>query len=229
MATQTTRHLPDSTEITVRWAVTCVEEYEHTLTLGELREALRTEGGQHRAADTDPLADDLGVLENSWLGGFEQDAGSLIEFNREIQAVDGFVPVELADFTVTIAGTERHDGEAPYTYCVEATDMQQAREIVYDYFVEQEGLDIDPENDEYAEPDVEFVEGEWNTFPGAPSWPASMPGRAWNDLRGQTRALWPPIRPIPAPPAAPGAPDRPGPARPKQAPRGPKGPKNRSH
>ncbi|MFG1966243.1 hypothetical protein [Nonomuraea sp. NPDC049028] len=72
-------------------------------------------------------------------------------------------------FTVTIAGTERFDGEAPYTWVVEATDVTSAmNKALANHALLQEqrlcDLEIDP----------------LHTFEGLP--PENC-GYHWNDLR----------------------------------------------
>ncbi|MEU7860197.1 hypothetical protein [Nonomuraea sp. NPDC049141] len=72
-------------------------------------------------------------------------------------------------FTVTIAGTEQFDGEAPYTWVVEATDVTSAmNKALAHHALSQEqrlcDLEIDP----------------LHTFEGLP---AENCGYHWNDLR----------------------------------------------
>jgi hypothetical protein len=72
-------------------------------------------------------------------------------------------------FTVTIAGTERFDGEAPYTWVVEAPDATSAMNKAMAYHALSQDqrmcdLQIDP----------------LHTFEGLP--PANC-GYHWNDLR----------------------------------------------
>ncbi|KAB8191504.1 hypothetical protein FH608_030060 [Nonomuraea phyllanthi] len=72
-------------------------------------------------------------------------------------------------FTVTIAGPERHDGEAPYTWVVEATDMASAmnKALAYHALSQDQRLW-----------DLEIVP--LHTFEGPP--PENC-GYYWNDLR----------------------------------------------
>lgn len=68
-------------------------------------------------------------------------------------------------FTVTIAGPERHDGEAPYTYVIEAVDLHAAVIMTQNHHqVEQEVTDT-------------LV---LEVFEGVPS---ANCGYVWNDLR----------------------------------------------
>ncbi|MBB6545696.1 hypothetical protein [Nonomuraea rubra] len=74
-------------------------------------------------------------------------------------------------FTVTVAGTERFDGEAPYTWVVQAPDMATAinEAVAYHALTQDQhlaDLQIDP----------------LRTFEGPP--PPSC-GYYWNDLRAQ--------------------------------------------
>jgi hypothetical protein len=75
------------------------------------------------------------------------------------------------DFTVTIAGSERHDGEAPYTYVVSAESQQQAWATALSTHIRrEESVDC-------------FIVPE-QSFNGLP---ADDCGYHWNDLRGQDR------------------------------------------
>ncbi|MEZ7127628.1 hypothetical protein ACBR40_20050 [Nonomuraea sp. AD125B] len=74
-------------------------------------------------------------------------------------------------FTVTIAGTERFDGEAPYTWVVEAPNMASATDKAVAYHALSQDqrlcdLEIDP----------------LRTFEGTP--PPDC-GYYWNDLRAE--------------------------------------------
>ncbi|GAA2209697.1 hypothetical protein GCM10009850_051560 [Nonomuraea monospora] len=74
-------------------------------------------------------------------------------------------------FTVTVAGTERYDGEAPYTWVVEAPDVANAINKAMAYHAHSQDqrlsdLQIDP----------------LHTFEGLP--PVEC-GYHWNDLRAQ--------------------------------------------
>jgi hypothetical protein len=74
------------------------------------------------------------------------------------------------DFTVTIAGSERHDGEEPYTWVLEADDFESAVEKALAHHKESQEDD-----------DLETV---WSQcFAGAPENPC---GYYWNDLRRET-------------------------------------------
>lgn len=75
----------------------------------------------------------------------------------------------MKNFTVTIAGTERFDGEAPYTWVVKASDVKSAtNKALANHALSQEqrlcDLEIDP----------------LHTFEGLP--PENC-GYHWNDLR----------------------------------------------
>lgn len=76
----------------------------------------------------------------------------------------------LKSFTVTIAGCERFDGEAPYTWVLEAPDVTAAIDaaMLYHSVTQEEDvkdLELDP----------------LGTFEGEPSPDC---GYSWNDLRG---------------------------------------------
>ncbi|MEV4078005.1 hypothetical protein [Nonomuraea fuscirosea] len=72
-------------------------------------------------------------------------------------------------FTVTIAGAERFDGEAPYTWVVEASDMTSAISKATAYHARSQ---------EERVCDLELVPR--HTFEGAPPAKCSY---HWNDLR----------------------------------------------
>ncbi|WP_194923170.1 DUF7715 family protein [Catenulispora pinisilvae] len=97
-------------------------------------------------------------------------------------------------FTVTVAGPERHDGEAPYTYVVHAADELTARALVLAYHAASHELRmaefrIDTERgpvwrfgyDPALRPDVVFVPR--HSFPNTPAWPDDTLGQAWHDMR----------------------------------------------
>jgi hypothetical protein len=83
------------------------------------------------------------------------------------------VPGEERDFTVTIAGTERHDGESPYTYVVRAASQSLAWSTALSTHIRREDT-----------VDCYIVPSE--SFEGVP---AEDCGYHWNDLRQQT-AFW---------------------------------------
>jgi hypothetical protein len=102
----------------------------------------------------------------------------------------GWLPV----FTVTVAGPERHDGEAPYTYVLHAADEPSARALVLAYHAASQELRmaevrIDTDHgpvwrfgyDPALRPDVVFIPR--LSFSGAPPWPGDTPGQAWHDMR----------------------------------------------
>lgn len=81
-----------------------------------------------------------------------------------------------------VAGPERHDGEAPYSFVVYAWNLEEARRAVVtlpfwlEWYEEQRGWG------DYAEenPDVLFVEDE--SYRGLPKW------GVFNDLRAEQAA-----------------------------------------
>ncbi|MDX6430128.1 MAG: serine/threonine-protein kinase RsbW [Streptosporangiaceae bacterium] len=75
---------------------------------------------------------------------------------------------DMPTFTVTVAGSERHNREAPFTYCLEALSREEAIKAAMEYHL--------AELDEEAADDLIVVEGE--TYLGEP-----RGGYHWNDLR----------------------------------------------
>jgi hypothetical protein len=180
----------DEQKVTVTWRTAAIDEYTHTFTLGELRDAVNAERDAHGYAKHPDIAEDLYLLCESWLADYEpQDGGTLVSFDREIaDHTDISLPV-LPVFTVTVAGPERHDGEKPYTYVLHAADLPQARALALAHHIAENELDVDRDSDAPSDPDVLVIEGQWDTFPGPPPWPQDLPGRAWNDLRGNEDLL----------------------------------------
>ncbi|MFC4507048.1 MULTISPECIES: hypothetical protein [Streptomyces] len=76
---------------------------------------------------------------------------------------------ERRDFTVTIAGPERHDGEAPYTYVVRAKSQSDAWATALSTHIRREET-------------IDCFVVERLSFEGAP---AEDCGYGWNDLRVQ--------------------------------------------
>ena len=182
--------IPDDQKITLIWSTTTVLDYTATFTLGELREAVNAEHTRHGGPAHSGISDDLHLLEDAWLGDYEDEGnGALVQFTREVTGAPKIPMPALAVFTVTVEGPERHDGEAPYTYVLHAADGQAARALALTRHIRDYELDIDPLTDEPADPDAAIVEGPEDTFPGVPEWPADTPGRAWNDLRTDAEAL----------------------------------------
>ncbi|MFC4117518.1 hypothetical protein [Nonomuraea zeae] len=72
-------------------------------------------------------------------------------------------------FTVTVAGRERFDGEAPYTYVVNGVDIFDAIGRVFRIFCVEQEQDI---------ADIKLIGTE--SFEGAP---APDCGFGWNDMR----------------------------------------------
>lgn len=181
--------LPDDHEVTVIWTTTATDAFERTFTLGELRAAVATERGRLGDADHPDIAEDLHLLTDSFLADHEEGGGSLVEFTREItEHTDISLPV-LPVFTVTVAGPERHDGEAPYTYCLHAADEPAARTLALEHHIAEQELAVDWATGAACDPDAVIIDGPWDTFPGPPSWPQDLPGRTWSDLRTDTDLL----------------------------------------
>ncbi|MEU0218724.1 hypothetical protein ABZ281_28120 [Streptomyces sp. NPDC006265] len=89
------------------------------------------------------------------------------------------VPGEERDFTVTIAGAERHDGEAPYTYVVRAASQSVAWSMALSTHIHREDT-----VDCYIVPS--------QSFEGVP---AEDCGYHWNDLRLQNK-FWEKVQEI---------------------------------
>jgi hypothetical protein len=179
--------IPEDHPVTLTWNSTTVEEHTLTLTYAELRaeiDHLRDREGLPWHPD---LARDLYLLEETWLGDHEDD-GALAEFERTVTGHDLPPLPELPTFTVTVAGSERHDGEAGYTYALHAPDLERAKRLVLKHHIAENEEDIGIDG-EACDPDVIVVEGPWDTFDGAPAWPADLPGRAWTDLRAERGLL----------------------------------------
>ncbi|MFD9248315.1 hypothetical protein [Streptomyces bottropensis] len=91
-------------------------------------------------------------------------------------------PVPGEVFTLTFAGSERHDGEQPYCFVVCGTDLDDARRTLTslpswkDWYEQQRGW-LDPDD---QAPDVVFVADQ--SHPGLPQW------GAYDDLRREQAA-----------------------------------------
>lgn len=93
---------------------------------------------------------------------------------------------ELPVFTVTVDDADGCECEPPcaHTYVVHAVDQEAAQEMV----ISMHARTLAPPPG-FAEADTvianpSVIPGPGWTFPGAPSWPADLPGRTWTDLRG---------------------------------------------
>jgi hypothetical protein len=182
--------LPDEHPVTLTWTTTAIDRYEHTFTLGELREAVNTERESVGDAKHPDITEDLDLLCESWLADYEQqNVGTRASFYREISHHTGVSLPPLPVHTVSIAGPERHDGEKPYTYVLHAADLEQARTLALAYHCAEVEHELDPATGAPKTPDVIVVEGVWDTFTGAPTWPRDLPGFAWSDLRGNQDLL----------------------------------------
>ncbi|BAJ30988.1 MULTISPECIES: hypothetical protein [Kitasatospora] len=75
----------------------------------------------------------------------------------------------MGTYTVTVAGTERYDGEKPYTYVIDyCCALDAVLHVLAHHRWENETADVIP---------VEVLLGE----------PSSNCGYVWNDLRGRQR------------------------------------------
>ncbi|MFF8786839.1 hypothetical protein [Streptomyces sp. NPDC015125] len=94
-------------------------------------------------------------------------------------------PVPGRAYTLTYAGPERHDGEAPYTFVVNGQDLDDARRILHtlpffrEWYEEQRDWNA-PEQD----PDVLFLASPRDSHAGIPDL------GCYNDLRREQAALW---------------------------------------
>jgi hypothetical protein len=173
---------PDDRPVTLMWITAAIERHERTVPFGTLRTYLdhaRARTGRTRHPD---YTRDLDLLKDTWLGVHESE---ILDY-RHIRRITGHdLPAlpRLSTFTVTVAGSERHDGEAGYTYALHAPDLATAKQLVLERHIAEHEEDIDLFTGEPRVPDVIVVEGPWDTFEGAPTWPADLPGRAWADLR----------------------------------------------
>lgn len=183
--------IPEDQQITLTWSTREVIEYTHEFTYGWLRDAVNAERareGQPPVAGPD-ISGELGYLEHSWLADYEdEDDGGLGTFRRQISQIPAELRVpSLREFTVTLSGSEREDGEAPFTYVLYAQTLDDARALAVAFHV-TDGTDLDTAVGwSQAAADIQIVDGPYDTFAGAPSWPADLPGRGWNDLRHNAR------------------------------------------
>jgi hypothetical protein len=180
--------LPDEHEVTIRWTSTEVTDHEHTFTYGELREAVNSERRQRGHALHPDITRDLDLLEESFLGEYEEDSHPA-GLDRDIDTHDLPGLPELPVHTVTVAGDERHYGEPASTYVLHAPTPDTARTLVIEHFTTTCEKDREAGTDEVCDPDVIVVEGPWHTFPGAPHWPKDLPGRIWTDVREDEQLL----------------------------------------
>jgi hypothetical protein len=179
--------LTDDFPVTVTWTTTATDEYDHTFTLGELREAVNTARDRRGYARHPDITDDLYLLRESWLSDYEDDGGCCVEFTRDITDNTDISLPPLAEFTVTVESA--HTGETSlFIYCLHAPDLDTARTLALAHCIEEEDLGIGYGGARIT-PDAQAAEGDWCTFPGVPPWPADLPGRGWTDLRADADML----------------------------------------
>lgn len=99
---------------------------------------------------------------------------SRADVRHVVLALQGFDFGRLV-FTVTIAGGERHDGEKPFTYVVNATSADAAWKMVRDHFI-REQTEANPDDVSDEDADVVRVSVEAGV-------PSAKCGYHWNDLR----------------------------------------------
>jgi hypothetical protein len=179
---------PDDHPVTVTWTTTAVDEHTLTLPYGELREAVNELRDRYGRAHHPDLADDLDLLEMSWLGDYEED-GSAGDFERSIVHYDLPALPRLAVFTVSLDDAYGDDHECAHTYVLHAPGQHMSHTLALAAHADYHGRGADPEIDPEEADCVSVLEGEWWTFPGVPSWPATLSGRTWMDLRGDEHLL----------------------------------------
>ncbi|MER0476960.1 hypothetical protein ABR737_01075 [Streptomyces sp. Edi2] len=110
--------------------------------------------------------------------------GQLITVMQRLTELCGS-PLPGRAHTLTFAGPERHDGEAPYLFVVNGDDLTDARRnlgslpFFHEWYEQQRSWD-EPEED----PDVVFLSGPQHSHPGIPD------GGYYNDLRREQAVLW---------------------------------------
>lgn len=173
---------PDDRPVTLTWITATIERHERTVPFGTLRTYLdhaRERAGRTRQPD---YTRDLDLLKDTWLGVHESE---ILDY-RHIRRITGHdLPTlpRLSTFTVTVAGSTRHDGEAGCTYALHAPDRTTAKQLVLEHHIAKYGENIDLATGEQRAPDVIVLESPEHTFDGAPTWPCDQRGRAWTDLR----------------------------------------------
>ncbi|MFE2640124.1 hypothetical protein ACFXKF_36170 [Streptomyces scopuliridis] len=93
-------------------------------------------------------------------------------------------PVAGQVFTLTVAGSERHDGEAPYLFVVSGEDIGDARRRLETLpFFREWCEEQRPWDEPDADPDIEFLDEARDSHPGLPA------AGAYNDLRREQAVL----------------------------------------
>lgn len=178
----------DDHPVTIRWTTTTQEEHCLTLPYWELREAVDDERTRLGRAHHLDLTGDLDLLEQSWLADYE-DSGSLGDLDRTVQSHDLPALPQLPVFTVSLDDAIGDEDECAHTYVLHAPDQQTARAFALAFHAGFHLRGADPEIDAEESGSVRVLEGQWWTFPGAPSWPGALSGRTWMDLRGDKQML----------------------------------------
>lgn len=83
---------------------------------------------------------------------------------------EDLTPTEVRDFTVTVAGPERHTGESPYTYVVRAALKERAWATALAHHIHTKCV-------------IDCYVIESQSFEGIPNEPQDATGCAWVDLR----------------------------------------------
>jgi hypothetical protein len=138
----------------------------------------------------DPYRDEDGDVIDGAYGRYdEQRFDNTIEADEFLGALAAHLrelvgpPVPGTTFTLTFAGPERHDGEKPYSFVVNGTDLDDARRTALNLPSFENWLyeQIPWETDAVEELDVLFIAAQ--SHPGIPAW------GAYNDLRREQAAF----------------------------------------
>lgn len=175
----------DERPVTLTWTTTVTEEHRARVPFGELRAAIDSHRNLAGVPHHPDYAADLDLLTESWLGDYEQDGGSPVDFDRAITGHDLPELAHLSVFTVSLDDAEPGEArECPHTYVLHAPDLETASALAIAHHRESFPADYPPDA---AGP--ELLDGPWWTFPGAPSWPADLTGRTWSDLRADAAVI----------------------------------------
>ncbi|WP_034270831.1 hypothetical protein [Actinospica robiniae] len=174
--------ISDEHPVTVTWTTVTTEKHSLTLPYGQLREEIdrrRARRGRPRHPD---LAGDLDLLEDDYRADHEEH-GTAGDFERSVTGHD-LPPIPgLPVFTVSLDDSDE-ELVCAHTYVLHAPDLPSAITLAANRFAQEFP-------DEYLRPGTRpsVLNGDWWTFPGAPSWPSDLSGRTWEDLRGDEQLL----------------------------------------
>lgn len=85
-------------------------------------------------------------------------------------------------FTIATSGSERHDGEKPYWWVVDAPDLPAAKAMGLAHHHQMVNDDTPPD-DQWYDGDLIVVDEQCHA--GIPDCPPDTMGYVWNDLRGE--------------------------------------------